>query len=1168
MVKKITLVFLSLLFLSLLLPSVAFAGEVVFDESDADYMTVSNGNYEIIFSKNNGAIDSIYDLQTESEVSSGNYLSTLWSVQISGGLSYDSSLYQAVRSNTFIYSWDEVSDTLTFFYDGSLMSIVDIQIDVVFSEDDYFDFELSMDNTSALGTISGIQFPYHLLFSEENINEVLVPDSPGLVLQSGFFNGNEAYSETYTHPSNFADFIAFDTDNGNVSFYSLWDSENFVPTTITLDKLQTGAETYDCNFGHNFATWIPSGDSWTSPVLRLRFFDEFFDAAVSCREDNGMDSFPDVSEKLGDRFEAVSQSPLFHVDPLLTGMDFDEWPSLFATLPSPSILMYSDFWTGGFHGHHPDYIPPDSDYGTVDDFRDSIVAAHDNGLMVMPFTLPSWWHVDSPTMLGLVLDIDDIATLNEEGVADESTWILGEVVERGYFVSPFVTFVHDRLEEVITELTDDYGVDFIYEDVLAASQCYWDFNPANPDPTDCTGWFDHISEYQDAGTSIVTETGYDLFTENAIGFLGGLHVIWSSMDDDYGVGNWRMYPLAQIMSHDKVLNYQYWEDYTATKEDLSWNISMGYMLNYNLIAYGICYGGCPENMDSEWVHAVGDFQKYVASRYAGKEITVYQDQDENNVTETTFDNITIVRNWSEDNDYDEGDFTIPTMGFMAISESEDLRAGVFSEYNGVELSGEHYLIEQRADDSVILRQPMGEEAEFTLALPSEWVDGDNLLLNAYGADEEVIASAEKIIADGSFTFTYLVAITEEDVSYYEAIIEADHSELEILEDLTVEGSEESEIEGISVEIPAGITLSSDLLWDETVVITGIDGSNGVEGIEDAVTIEIDAGGYDVYMDAAVVVTIPYAGFGELDNPLIKIVTASDEFEAAECSGEQYDGASYTLVSYEYGEEIGDDAHCYTYNDDNVYVATTHFSNFSAGSTSTSSSSRSSGSSGFLLVKTIKDLDPKDLDLMPANLNISVSDFSDLGNLNTTSWQYTAIQKVLEIGLFQGEKIGEAKVFNMEGSMTRGMAATVICRYMGCDENAELLEAPFPDVPVDEYYAVPVSYLKANGVVNGKTEMIFDPNGTVTRAEFFKMIAESYIFMHPEIAPEWNELLAGTTDYFPDVPANAWYMGYMNLAVEKGLLKGSIDEVTGLRYAKGEKDIIRVEAAAMIGYFIP
>ena len=75
------------------------------------------------------------------------------------------------------------------------------------------------------------------------------------------------------------------------------------------------------------------------------------------------------------------------------------------------------------------------------------------------------------------------------------------------------------------------------------------------------------------------------------------------------------------------------------------------------------------------------------------------------------------------------------------------------------------------------------------------------------------------------------------------------------------------------------------------------------------------------------------------------------------------------------------------------------------------------------------------------------------------------------------------------------------------------------------YKSAIESLAQRGIINGKTENSFNPDGNVTRAEFATIITKSL-----DIAPT-------TTSVFSDVKSNAWYAGYVGSAYQYKIVSG-------------------------------
>ncbi len=89
------------------------------------------------------------------------------------------------------------------------------------------------------------------------------------------------------------------------------------------------------------------------------------------------------------------------------------------------------------------------------------------------------------------------------------------------------------------------------------------------------------------------------------------------------------------------------------------------------------------------------------------------------------------------------------------------------------------------------------------------------------------------------------------------------------------------------------------------------------------------------------------------------------------------------------------------------------------------------------------------------------------------------------------------------------------------------ELPFTDMEGFDWAYDAVDFLYKRSVISGRDKTSFDPNASVTRAEFIKMLVVAYGYE------------AKVTDPldFSDVPADAWYGEYLRQAVKVGLVKG-------------------------------
>ncbi|HMM05829.1 MAG TPA: S-layer homology domain-containing protein [Clostridiales bacterium] len=113
----------------------------------------------------------------------------------------------------------------------------------------------------------------------------------------------------------------------------------------------------------------------------------------------------------------------------------------------------------------------------------------------------------------------------------------------------------------------------------------------------------------------------------------------------------------------------------------------------------------------------------------------------------------------------------------------------------------------------------------------------------------------------------------------------------------------------------------------------------------------------------------------------------------------------------------------------------------------------------------------------------------------------------------------------------------------------LTTSGFSDVPDNQWYAPYVTDLAAKGILSGKSDGIFDPNGTIKRGEFAKILATA--------SREDLGAYQGNTK-FSDVAQSMWYAKYIQWASAKGIVNGT----SSTTFAP-EANITRQEMAVMI-----
>ncbi len=133
-------------------------------------------------------------------------------------------------------------------------------------------------------------------------------------------------------------------------------------------------------------------------------------------------------------------------------------------------------------------------------------------------------------------------------------------------------------------------------------------------------------------------------------------------------------------------------------------------------------------------------------------------------------------------------------------------------------------------------------------------------------------------------------------------------------------------------------------------------------------------------------------------------------------------------------------------------------------------------------------------------------------------------------------------------LTRAEAAAILYRLLDGDVRASVSgkDAPFADTPKDAWYYDEVAALYNLDIIHGKSATVFDPNTSITRAEFVEMCA-NLIRKLPEDA--------GTVS-FKDLDGH-----WAKASIEKAAALGWVSGVGGGKFVPG-KNITRAEAVAI------
>ena len=149
------------------------------------------------------------------------------------------------------------------------------------------------------------------------------------------------------------------------------------------------------------------------------------------------------------------------------------------------------------------------------------------------------------------------------------------------------------------------------------------------------------------------------------------------------------------------------------------------------------------------------------------------------------------------------------------------------------------------------------------------------------------------------------------------------------------------------------------------------------------------------------------------------------------------------------------------------------------------------------------------------------------------------------------------LFDPNGTMTRAMLVTVLWRLDGGSADGT---SPYTDVPEGTWYTDGVIWATENGIVNGVGNGKFDPNGTVTREQIATILYRYAAYRGVDVSDR------ASLDLFTDAGAVSDYArAPMQWAVQTKLISGGLDHKQ--LYLAPQSGGTRAEVATILMRFL-
>jgi len=460
------------------------------------------------------------------------------------------------------------------------------------------------------------------------------------------------FKYSLTYPPAFADFVRVETAAGAVSVFGVqpltsipWSGAThpaamFVPGTLGCGGDEQGGYTERA-----FNTFVKPGVAWRAPAVRLTLGQGVERDLQTYCADNRITRRLDkkMPPALLARFK---QSVLVNYSGTC-----EEKLAHLGQLPASTLVHFADYLKGGFDKEYPDHLPPRADFGTPQQFRQFFDACHARGLLVMPYTNPTWWcdHPRGPTFLRageapLLRNLDGSLSYERYHVND------------GYTVCHWHPAVQRANRETVRQFIEDYPADVLFQDQNGARGWRYDLNPASPTPAAYTeGLLAQVME-DAARIPLSTEAGWDR-TANCEAQLCGLsfQLVPTEHAPDYlqllkhvyPPQTWDIFPLAQYIAHDKAaLLYHDLGQFVTNPELVAWTLGLGFGMSFRLSGHAL-----DEPKPREWLRWLDRLQKSVCARYTGAPLTAFAHErptpptcEDDGLLRTAYGALTIVAN--------------------------------------------------------------------------------------------------------------------------------------------------------------------------------------------------------------------------------------------------------------------------------------------------------------------------------------------------------------------------------------------------------------------------------------------------------------------------------------------------------------------------------------------
>jgi len=145
-------------------------------------------------------------------------------------------------------------------------------------------------------------------------------------------------------------------------------------------------------------------------------------------------------------------------------------------------------------------------------------------------------------------------------------------------------------------------------------------------------------------------------------------------------------------------------------------------------------------------------------------------------------------------------------------------------------------------------------------------------------------------------------------------------------------------------------------------------------------------------------------------------------------------------------------------------------------------------------------------------------------------------------------------FEPESTMTRAEFATIIARGLGLPQKSNAI---FKDVKSSDWYYTYVSTAYYYGIIKGVSENEFNPNGTITREEAAVMVTRAAKLCGMDREMDALSIRDSLAQFFDYVKASSWAQSSLAFCYNEKILDDSVMDI------KPKESVTRAEIASML-----